>query len=405
MRVLILHDYGRPVGGAERMSLTLRDNLRRRGHAAEFLGSTAEPVKNLPILADRTFPGSVRLQPVLQAFNPAAPQAVRKAIREFRPDVVHVRMYMTQFSPLILKELRGVPALHHVVNYNLICPINTKTLPDGSPCHHPPGTVCRRTGCMSALGVARWKAQDLVNDLTAFDRIVCNSHWTRRRLEAEGIAVSGVVHNGVAVTEPRPPLKPDAVPTIAFAGRLIAKKGAHVLLDALARVRRELPDARLLIAGDGEMRPQLERRAREVGGVEFLGHLTPEAMWEAFSGAWVQAAPSTWEEPFGLVAAEAMMRATAAITTDSGGLAEQVEPGVTGHTTPAGDVRALADGPAGRAAGPGACRGAGPGRPGAGADAVHRGAGGRELRGDLPRHARLGPVSQPAVSPATSRDR
>ncbi len=65
-------------------------------------------------------------------------------------------------------------------------------------------------------------------------------------------------------------------------------------------------------------------------------------MEDAFSTAWVQAAPSTWEEPFGLVAAEGMMRGTAVVTTDSGGLAEQVDPGVTGLTTPAGDVDALA---------------------------------------------------------------
>jgi glycosyltransferase involved in cell wall biosynthesis len=56
----------------------------------------------------------------------------------------------------------------------------------------------------------------------------------------------------------------------------------------------------------------------------------------------VQAVPSRWEEPFGLVAAEAMMRGTAVVASENGGLAEQVEPGATGYLAPAGDAGALA---------------------------------------------------------------
>ncbi|MBK6395320.1 MAG: glycosyltransferase [Betaproteobacteria bacterium] len=56
----------------------------------------------------------------------------------------------------------------------------------------------------------------------------------------------------------------------------------------------------------------------------------------------MQAVPSRWEEPFGLVAAEAMMRGTAVVASESGGLAEQVEPGATGYLAPAGDAGALA---------------------------------------------------------------
>jgi glycosyltransferase involved in cell wall biosynthesis len=53
--------------------------------------------------------------------------------------------------------------------------------------------------------------------------------------------------------------------------------------------------------------------------------------------------PSRWDEPFGLVAAEAMMRGTAVVVSDAGGLAEQVTEGETGCRVPAGDAAALAD--------------------------------------------------------------
>jgi glycosyltransferase involved in cell wall biosynthesis len=51
--------------------------------------------------------------------------------------------------------------------------------------------------------------------------------------------------------------------------------------------------------------------------------------------------PSRWPEPFGLTATEAMMRGTAVVASDIGGLADIVEDGVTGMRVPAGDEAAL----------------------------------------------------------------
>ena len=72
----------------------------------------------------------------------------------------------------------------------------------------------------------------------------------------------------------------------------------------------------------------------------FTGHLSREAMEARFGGAWVQAVPSQWQEPFGLTAAEAQMRGTAVVASAVGGLAEVVRHGLTGLAVPAGDVEA-----------------------------------------------------------------
>jgi glycosyltransferase involved in cell wall biosynthesis len=61
-----------------------------------------------------------------------------------------------------------------------------------------------------------------------------------------------------------------------------------------------------------------------------------------FNTAWVQAAPSRWEEPFGNVATEAMMRGTAVVASAFGGLAEIVRNGETGFLVPPGEAAALA---------------------------------------------------------------
>ncbi|MBK6803758.1 MAG: glycosyltransferase [Betaproteobacteria bacterium] len=134
MRVLLLHDYGTLSGGAEVMIVALRDALRSRGHEAILFTSTARPLP-LPLVSDEQCFGTVSpLRRVLQAANPHAVARLRTVLRDFRPDVVHVKMFLTQLSPLVLPLLRPFPSLLHVINYNLVCPINTKTLPDGTPC-------------------------------------------------------------------------------------------------------------------------------------------------------------------------------------------------------------------------------------------------------------------------------
>jgi len=343
MRVLLLHDYGTLSGGAEVMIVALRDALRRRSHEAILFTSTALPLP-LPLVSDQQCFGTVSpLRRVLQAANPHAAARLRTVLREFRPDVVHVKMFLTQLSPLVLPLLRPFPSLLHVINYNLVCPINTKTLPDGTPCRHRAGIACHAAGCMSWPGVARALVQRRLTALDVFDRVVSNSEWVARRLRAEGIRVDEAIPNGVPMRPPRPPL--GTTPVVGFAGRLVPKKGVDVLLRAIALLRERMPEVRLIVAGDGPERIGLERLARELGirdAVEFAGHLAQDEMERALGTAWVQAVPSRWEEPFGLVAAEAMMRGTAVVASAGGGLAEQVVPGETGELVPSGDAGALA---------------------------------------------------------------
>ena len=330
------------------MSLSLRDGLRARGHRADLFTSTARPLAALPILSDHTCYGSTgRPHHVLQALNPLAPRALRRVIRRFKPDVVHLRMFMTQLSPLILPELRGVPTVFHVVNYNVLCPLNTKRLPDGTPCTDRPGAACGRNGCLGPLGLLRTRVQFSLwhRHRDAIDRVVANSHWTAARLEAEDVPVDRVIHNGVPLRAARPPLSADAPPRVGYAGRLIDKKGVDTLIRAFAAAKIDVPAAELVLCGDGPARAELEALTRTLGiadAVRFTGHLSRPELEEALAGCWVQVAPSRWEEPFGLVAAEAAVRGTAALVSRRGGLAEQVLPGETGETFANEDIEELA---------------------------------------------------------------
>jgi len=344
LKILMVNDYGTPSGGEEILTLALRDALRRRGHDVRLLTSGARPLP-LPVEADYLCFGTTsRMRGVVQSLNRSAARTLRRILAEFDPDVVHVKSFLTQLSPLVLPELRGRPSLLHVETVRTICPSGSKLLPSGETCAARYGWVCR--GCVPAqdwpllmLQMALWRRWR-----AAIDRIVANSRWTRRRLEDDGVPVDEVVWNGVPAAPPRPALAP--VPTLAFAGRLVPEKGLDVLLQAFRRVRERLPEARLVIAGDGPERDALALRVAALGlgdHVERLGH-RPRAELDARLGsAWVQAVPSIWEEPFGLVASEAMMRGVAVVASDAGGLAEIVEDGRTGRLVRRGDPAALAE--------------------------------------------------------------
>jgi len=345
MKVLIVHDYGTLSGGAEQVSALLRDGLRQRGYDARLFASTARPL-GIENVADYTCFGTTSpARRFVQAANPWAARRLRSVLREFAPDVVHLRMFLTQLSPLILGPLAEVPTLMHVGSYEMICPLLTKTLPDGSSCRHHAGMACHRAGCVSLAGAARVAVQSSFRRRWQSPRavVVANSDWTRRRLEDDGIEVTERVWTGVPLRPARPPLA--APPTVAYAGRLVRKKGVDVLIRAMASIARALPAARLLVAGDGPERSTLERLVAEHGledSVHLLGHRPRAELESLLATAWVQVVPSRWEDPFPNVAAEAMMRGTAVIASNWGGVTEIVRERETGLLVPPNDPAALA---------------------------------------------------------------
>ena len=138
-------------------------------------------------------------------------------------------------------------------------------------------------------------------------------------------------------------------PTVLFIGRLVPKKGCAYLIDAMKRVQRQLPDARLKIVGDGPLRKELGERAASLRNVEFLGVKTKTEIRELLQEAWTLCvpsivAPSGDAEGLGMVFLEAQALATPAVSFDTGGVVEAIEHGKTGLNVPSEDVGALADG-------------------------------------------------------------
>jgi glycosyltransferase involved in cell wall biosynthesis len=133
----------------------------------------------------------------------------------------------------------------------------------------------------------------------------------------------------------------DGALVIAFAGRLIAGKGANRLIEAVAQIHTQQP-IKLLIAGEGTDRSRLESLAHSSGvghGVNFVGQLDDmPAFWQACDVAVI---PSETAESFSMTTLESMACAKPVLATHSGAIPELVVDGVTGTVVPPGDVSAL----------------------------------------------------------------
>jgi glycogen(starch) synthase len=188
------------------------------------------------------------------------------------------------------------------------------------------------------------------------DRVVgCSKYmrWEVSRLldlPAENI---DVIPNGVHAPSWQAPARAVAAarsryagdgPLLGFAGRLVYEKGAQYLVHALPHLRRRHPGLRLVIAGHGPYEPDLQAQAKRLGlghAVSFAGFLG-DHLPAVFAATDTVVVPSIYE-PFGMVALEAAATGAPLAVSATGGLAEIVQPGVTGMTFPAKDPVALAE--------------------------------------------------------------
>jgi glycosyltransferase involved in cell wall biosynthesis len=271
---------------------------------------------------------------------------MREAIRDMEPDVVLVNMFEFHLSPAALRPLAKVPSVLMVHYYKPICPNGMKLLPDGRICHVRAGLVCLRTGCTPLpLWVRDRPRYALIRSgLRGFDRFLTVSEWMERKLAANGLHATGLP---LPVAPPRPGFRRERAehPLFVYLGRLAHEKGLDFLLRAFARMAARHPGARLRLVGAGAERERLGRLARDLGvagAVELPGPVPPDRVGEALAPAWAVVVPSLLPEPGAIVALEAIVHGVPVLGGATGGVAEVVEPGVSGLLFPNGDEGALA---------------------------------------------------------------
>jgi glycosyltransferase involved in cell wall biosynthesis len=319
MRVLLLHNRYRAVGGEERAVAEIGALLERRGHELHVL--------------ERTSDGAGRATAATAMLHGGAdPDEVGLAVRRARAEIVHAHNLHPLFGwrALAAAHAVGVHTVLHLHNYRLFCAIAVGYRENAIcfRCHGRntlPGLALR---CRGGLGEAAVYAAGLARQqphlLARADRLVVLSRAQHDRLRALGLPAhpaAELLPNFVGAEHFAPASAAGAGEYALVAGRLVPEKGYDT---AIAAAREAgIP---LVIAGTG---PD-EARLRELAAgaeVRFTGWLEPRALDEVRAGAGVVLAPSRWEEPCPYAVLEALAAGVPVLASDCGGLPELVGPG------------------------------------------------------------------------------
>jgi glycosyltransferase involved in cell wall biosynthesis len=299
--------------GGQNQALLLLKGLRERGHQPELVAATRSA------LGQRAQAAAVPVHYVSRGFFrlPAA-QKVRQLIATGRFHLVHAN------------EAHAVSAAWLAGAHNRV-----------------PLVISRRVGYpigKSRIAHARYEAAI---------RIVANSKWVADQAAASGVPREKitVIYEGAEIPSRFTPQQrqaararwkiPADTPLLGCVGVLLADKGQDWLIRAHAEVRKEFPNAKLLLAGDGPTRPQLEYLAGELnltGSVIFAGFVTDvESVYAALD---VFLLPSLFEALNNSLLA-AMAYEIPSICFDRGALSEIIEDGQSGLLVEAANTSAV----------------------------------------------------------------
>jgi glycosyltransferase involved in cell wall biosynthesis len=316
------------IGGSERHLLTLLPALSERGvevqmcilgdgdhHRFEKLAEAAE-VEYLTLPAGRDL-------------DPRTVGRIHGVIRRVNPDIVHTHLIHADLYGQIAAAIGRVPG---IVSFHSTNPFFRKV---------PYKSAARLSGRLSkrTIGISE-------HVLRFVDELHLASP-DRTRLIHYGIDAS----DWVSTDDEREAFRKDlgareADVLVGVASRHFPNKGHDLLIEAFADVVRHVPEARLLIAGDGPLRAgltELARRQLPEGAVSFCGYVDDVRAFMTACDVMIFPTLPGFGEGFGLAALEAMCAARPVVATELDSLPEIVQDGVTGMLVPPGDRSLLAE--------------------------------------------------------------
>ncbi len=323
MKILIANwqDLRNPqAGGAEVHLFELFSRLAARGHHVRLVCSGFDGAAPTELVNGI----DVHRHGGRHSFALRARGAIRRALREFAPDVV-------------VDDINKLP----------LCTPMLTSRPVYAIVPHLFGTTAFNEVSWP-MATMVWLAERAIPSVYRRARFHAISDSTRDDLVLRGIppARIAVVYPGVDTRQfcPDPAFPRRTPPRFAYIGRLKRYKGVEHLISALAVARRERPELSLDIAGSGDDRPRLESLARDAGqgdAVRFLGFVDGATRLRLLRESVANVFPSP-KEGWGITVMEAAACGTPSLASNSPGLRDSVKDGRTGILVPHGDAAALA---------------------------------------------------------------
>ena len=343
MRVLLVTDFFPPVrGGLETHVDDLAAELADRGHEVHVATLTPDPMPSSPKVdvhvVTTALSRVIRHERADRPFHPPLPdprarRELRALIRGLRPDIVHAHSWLGVSLP----RRDRPPTVFTAHDYALVCQLHTLLRTTGERCSGPAVGKCvacgaRRYGAVRSAALAT--GTPIGRRLLPADRVLTLSEYVAARIRpylSTPVEVAGGFVRDVEVdTDVALPALPSA-PYVLYAGDPGAHKGLDGLLDVWTA---DAVPAPLVVATTKPL-------ARPVTGDVTVVTLTREQLAVARRRAAVAVVPSLWDEPYGMVAVEALTSGVPVVASNVGALPELVTDGVDGLLIPPGDRDAL----------------------------------------------------------------
>lgn len=376
MKIILVNKFHYLKGGSETYYFGLAEGLRALGHEVHFFAM--EGPDNISsedsdlFVSAKDYNGPTSLPQKVSAatsliYSKEAKEKFQALCERVQPDVVHMNLVHRQITLSILDaphlKQHRVPVLFTSHDYILVCPNYVMLDGSGNLCDaclddHFGNCLKRKCvkGSTAKSGMAMLEAEylKLRGSYKKIDRIVAPSQFMREKLLEGGFPAQQVVYMQNFAKQEILDNAADGTdrtdwdnPYLLFFGRLSSEKGVDVLVDAFIKDLPSLPaKLRLVIAGDGPERQNIEEKIAAAGAVasdriELVGFQSSADMQRYAEKASLAIASSRWREnmPYSIV--EAFALGTPVIGSEIGGIPELVVEGQTGLTCKPGDVDSL----------------------------------------------------------------
>lgn len=331
MKIALVSPYDYPYpGGVTKHISALYDCFQRLGHEVKIIAACSNGGDDVPdhvikvsgFVAPVPFSGSV----ARISLAPSIYRRVKRLLRREQFDVIHIHEPMTPALPLVvLRHCKVVPDAVIVGTFHAYRE-SSAGYSYGRPIF---GRFIQRLDGRIAVSEA---SRDYIAQYFPGEHIIIPNGIDLARFSDPSLAPIGRFSDGKL--------------NILFVGRLEKRKGFRHLLAAFARVKKAVPETRLIVAGAYEKADKeafvLYARRHKLRDVRFVGFISEEDLPRYYRTCDVFCAPSIGFESFGLVLLEAMAAGRPIVASDIAGYRTVVRNGEEGLLVPPGDEGALA---------------------------------------------------------------
>lgn len=344
MKILMIISSGSISGGAENLVFKTKELLESKGHDVKILSSDLNQyVEHFSDYEFKHINPKNPLKLLFFLFNPSAFFSMRKILKEYKPDVVHLHV-MNQVTPsvsFLLKKYPTVMTLHGPEPF-----LKNLLIWFMQPSRFTNGMYSKKN--LNMKGKFEYSYFNYIQKffykygLKNIDLFIAPSKYMQNMAKAD---VSPIIHLPNFV-EKRKFYDLTKNYKLLFVGRLEKVKGVEFLIESIPYILKIFPKTILTVVGDGRNKFELIKLVKKFKiekQVRFAGWIQSENLDSYYKESSIIIIPSIWPENFPTVCYEAMSAGRPIIGSIVGGIPEIVDDGINGYLVEPGNSERIAE--------------------------------------------------------------